>query len=355
MCVRLRLSPHRLTHERGAGGQWTGVETLVRSFVAFSPISRGRERQVVVSWVRSKVGRVLRESGVIAPVPDAFTPTQVEQIRSVIADQAQSTPPPETVRRDILDSYASAAPSAQLALDIFPGEWSSKLPDELNVTSGHAELFADARIETAIEWFGDAIDGARVCELGPLEGGHTYMLDRAGAEVYAIESNSRAFVKCLISKELLGMPHARFLRGDFVQYLRTNSDRYDLMLASGVLYHMVDPMELLRLMAAFADHLVIWTHYFDADIVMNSDLARQFQAEPDAVQIGDTTYTLHPREYLEALTWGGFCGGPETYARWMERQDILDCLDRLGFNDVEVAFDHPDHQNGPSFMLLARR
>ena len=51
-------------------------------------------------------------------------------------------------------------------------------------------------------------------ELGPLEGAHTYMLDRAGAsEVVAIEGNTRAFLKCLITKELLSMPSARFLVG----------------------------------------------------------------------------------------------------------------------------------------------
>ena len=40
------------------------------------------------------------------------------------------------------------------------------------------------------------VDGRRVLELGPLEGGHSYMLQRAGAaRVLAIEANTRAFLK----------------------------------------------------------------------------------------------------------------------------------------------------------------
>ena len=104
-----------------------------------------------------------------------------------------------------------------------------------------------------------------------------------------------------------------------------------------------------------SDRLAIWTHYFDADVVMSGTSARQFQADPVEVRTGEATYLLHPRDYLDALGWGGFCGGPETFARWMERDDILDCLRRLGFDDVRIEFDEPHHVNGPCFLLLATR
>ena len=171
----------------------------------------------------------------------------------------------------------------------------------------------------------------------------------------AIESNSRAFLKCLVSKELLSFQRARFQRGDFVEFLKSNREQYDLVLASGVLYHMTDPLELLELMASSGRRLAIWTHYFDERIIMGSELARQFQLEPEPVSVGDVTYILHPREYLEALSYEGFCGGPETYARWMERDDLLDALRALGFDQVEVSHDHRDHKHGPSLLLLAER
>lgn len=254
----------------------------------------------------------------------------------------------------ILDNYAGGAPSAQLAVDAFKGEWSSKLPDELDVESGSVPLFADPQIARAIHWLGDDLTGVRVLELGPLEGGHTYMLDRAGAEVHAIESNSRAYLKCLVTKELLGLKRAKIGRGDFVAYLKESSERYDVVLASGVIYHMVDPVELLTLIAAASDRLIIWSHYYDDEIIQNSPMARQFQEPTVPITVGAGTYHLHPRDYLEALAWGGFCGGPASYANWMERDDLLGTLDNLGFDQLEIR-DDPHHVNGPAFSILAER
>ena len=255
-----------------------------------------------------------------------------------------------------LDAYASGAPSAQAAVDVFAGEWSSALPAHLGVTAGQAALFDDARIHTAIEWLGGDLTGRRVLELGPLEGGHTSMLDAAGAEVLAVEANARAFLKCLVVKELLDLRRSHFVRGDFMAYLEQAEERFDVLVASGVLYHMTDPVKALRLMAARSDQLVLWTHYFDESGVSAASLEQQFGAEPETIEDDGATYTLHPRDYYpSSLQWGGFCGGPETFARWMERGDILDALARLGFDDVSVGQETHEHRSGPNFLVLARR
>ncbi len=83
-------------------------------------------------------------------------------------------------KTSILDAYVHAAPSGQAALQIFDGEWSSKLPPPYDKVSGSSELFQDARIEWMLEVLG-GVKGLRVLELGPLEAGHTCMLERAGA------------------------------------------------------------------------------------------------------------------------------------------------------------------------------
>jgi Methyltransferase domain len=255
-----------------------------------------------------------------------------------------------------LDSYTSGAPSPQEAVDVFRGEWSSALPAHLGVTAGRAELFDDPRIKTAIEWLGGDLAGRRVLELGPLEGGHSAMFAGAGAEVLSVESNARSFLKCLIVKELLGLRNVRFVRGDFVAHLEQSDERYDVLVASGVLYHMTDPLKVLGLMAGASDQLVVWTHYFDAEALSSAALEQQFSTEPETIEHHGATYTLHPRDYLSsALNWGGFCGGSESFARWMERDDILGELARLGFDEVVVAQDQRDHVNGPNVLVFARR
>ncbi len=257
--------------------------------------------------------------------------------------------------RSILDAYVHTAPSAKNALDIFAGEWASNLPAPLPpVQPGRAGLFDDARIR----WANDALGGfdrRSVLELGPLEGGHTYMVEQLGAStVLAIESNTRAFLRCLIVKELLGM-RARFVCGDFVEYLRNNQERFDVVLASGVLYHMRNPVELLKLVSNVTDRILLWTHYYAPEIIqMRRDLRPKFTGHLSAEAAG-FTHTLHRYEYQGALDSPGFCGGSADHSFWLSREDILAALHHFGFTRIDVGFEAPDHPNGPSFAVAAQR
>ncbi len=255
--------------------------------------------------------------------------------------------------RRVLDVYVHEAPTEKNALDIFAGEWSSKLPLPLPpVKPGQAELFDDTRIRWANDVLG-GFAGRSVLELGPLEGGHTYMVERYGAaSVLAVESNTRAFLKCLVVKELLGM-HARFACGDFVEYLRSATDRFDVVLASGVLYHMRDPVGLLELISKVTDRVLLWTHYYDAQAI-DPKLRPKFTGD-DAAEVGGFRHTLHRYEYQAALGWAGFCGGSADHSFWLSREDILRALRHFGFARCDVAFEAPDHQNGPSFAVAAQR
>src|SRR5512140_2769352 len=109
--------------------------------------------------------------------------------------------------------FFGVAPTDQNALDLFAGEWSSQPPaDRPDLKAGATPLFDDPRISWAhhrlIELGLDGgFAGRSVIELRPLEGGHSYLMDRLGANsVTAIEANARAYLKCLIAKEVLGMP-----------------------------------------------------------------------------------------------------------------------------------------------------
>ena len=261
------------------------------------------------------------------------------------------------VRNLVLDQYIKSNPNPQNAVDIFKGEWASKFPEPFSyLEAGSSLLFEDPRILWAAKQLG-GVEGKNVLELGPLEGGHTYMLERLGAaSILSIEANTRAYLKCLIAKEILGIKKARFLCGDFVEYLRNNDQRFDVAIASGVLYHMKNPVELIALLSKVTDKLFIWTHYYDEEIISKNPLI------PDN-KFGDCTtfeysgfrHELHRYEYDRALDSMGFCGGSDIFSNWTSREDILACLARFGFNDVQVGFDHLEHPNGPAFALSAIR
>lgn len=255
----------------------------------------------------------------------------------------------------VLDEYVSHVYSPQAVVDLFKGEWASSFPKACGLEAGRSPLFEDGRIPWTAEILG-GIEGMRVLELGPLEGGHTYMLEQAGAaEVVAVEANRRAYLKCLIVKELLGM-QAKFRLAEMNAELEQMQEVFDLCVASGVLYHQQDPLRSLQLLAKVSDRLMLWTHYYDADHIRKLGLEGYFHKRPgDTKKLGDLTIAYHPREYKEALEHAGFCGGATPHVNWMQREDILAVLQQLGYAHIETGFEHHDHPNGPAFALVATR
>jgi hypothetical protein len=243
--------------------------------------------------------------------------------------------------------FNAERPSDQSAVDIFKGRWASALPaDGGPLSAGDAPLFtADSRPGFAARAFGaapEAIAGARVLELGPLEGGHTYQLEKLGADVLAIEGNAEAYLKCLIVKEIFGLK-ARFMLGDFQSYLRDGAPRFDLIFASGVLYHMADPLALIGQICRAAPRSVVWTHYYDPQ------LCRGFRREMGGESGPDVP---HYRRAYRFRGWGRFWGGLASYSCWLERESILDAFRRGGHGFVEVVDENRAHPHGPCFTFI---
>lgn len=247
-------------------------------------------------------------------------------------------------------------PSAQNVIDMLSGDWTSMMPAGSGlVSTGNIPLFDDPRIAFVERVLGP-VQGMDVLELGPLEGAHTYTLHRLGARsVTAIEANPRAFIRCLCVKEVFGLVRAKFLLGNFLPYLEELQSKVDLIVASGVLYHMTGPLGLLDLLCRNTDRLFLWTHYFDAAVIAGRADAAIFD-EPAEIRLGSFACEAAVRRYpQEALAWNGFTGGAAPYAVWLSRDGLLAFLKDRGFTSVTVDFDQPDHPNGPALALCARR
>jgi len=243
--------------------------------------------------------------------------------------------------------FETRAPSSQNAVDIFSGKWATNLDNVCGVeNTGHADLFFDARIALAAECLGKTgrFDGMSVLELGPLEGAHTYQIEKLGASpLIAIESNTEAFLKCLVVKELLAMT-AKFRCGDFCKLLEAESERYDLIFASGVLYHMSDPVSLIKSICDACDKCFIWTHY-------QSDTAIETkQRNPKHVTISGFSTTLFEMPYPD-MQDDHFWGGNRETAAWMPRDEIIRAFAFFGLNQHRILQDHPGHPAGASFSF----
>src|ERR671912_2288124 len=132
--------------------------------------------------LRTRIGNRLKKAGVIYR-PTSFTEQQVRQLEaaSTAAVTATEQPVIETLAGiqaqldrleqavgsgafDALEAYAHGAPTPQTALDIFEGEWSSRLPEELgDARAGAIPLFADDRLAWALDVLG-GVEGRSVLE-----------------------------------------------------------------------------------------------------------------------------------------------------------------------------------------------
>jgi hypothetical protein len=255
-------------------------------------------------------------------------------------------------RRMVPDSGSvTAAPTAQQTIKLID-DWITAFPPAAGIDSGgHVRLFEDTRAAWGIERLG-GVKGKDVLELGPLEGAHTYLLDRAGANsITAIEAHKRGYLKCLLTKEVMGIDNAHFLLDNFLPWLDGTTRRFDVIWASGVLYHMTEPLTLLQLIARHTDNVFIWTHYFPEG--GNPHRPPFFRARRMAFEGRDI---LHfDRLYLRPRWRSLACGGVGVGSCWLRRDDILFVLRALGFSRIETAFEDQSVPYRHSFALVAAK
>jgi hypothetical protein len=151
------------------------------------------------------------------------------------------------------------------------------------------------------------------------------------------------------------MKRVKYLCGDFVEYLKTSPEQFDLIVSSGVLYHMRNPVELIALLASHTNRIFMWTHYYeDSRIKSDLNLRHKFPSR-SLVEVQGFSHTLYRQEYQVSLNVAGFCGGSENYSSWLTRTDLLNALSHFGFKDVRIEHEQLDHPHGPCFSLVATK
>lgn len=266
--------------------------------------------------------------------------------------------PTATARRakgQPLDQYETGLPTDQMAIDLLPG-WNCSFPEEFGLTAGSLGLFHDARILWALERFG-SIEGKTVLEIGPLEGMHTHMLNqRRPARIDAIEANRLCYLRCLVAGQILDLDRAKFYLGNVLEWLERRDLRYDLIVASGVLYHMADPANLLRLASMRTDALFLWTHFYLEEAMPPDDPRRKpFSGRETTVEVSGVKVRCFERSYKNTTRNASFCGGMNDRHYWLHRDDILALLPALGYTHIDIGSEDLGHPGGPCFSLMARR
>lgn len=265
------------------------------------------------------------------------------------------------------DGICREAPSPQTEIDIFSGHWLYELPVE-NTVSGVAKDFFSQHptVWMAEQAFGPITD-MTCLELGPFEGEVSYSLHNAGAKVTSIEARRRNFLKCLVVKNLLDMSRVRYMLGDFIRYLEQPGPRFDLCMATGVLYHMPEPLRLIELLAERCDRIVIGTAYvapqiFDLESIPDSSgLPKVAWNFPDKTGELFEYKGLTVRQYRQVyafdpeIHWTHGAGGHEMHSQMLGVEDIMKAVDHFGFRTVGRIIDNPDGDRSPTVYFCAER
>lgn len=182
------------------------------------------------------------------------------------------------------------------------------------------------------------------------------MMHQVGARlITAGEANARAYLKYLLVKELYQLQDATFLHGEVMAYLAETEQRFEVCVASAILYHMSDPAGFLERCAQVSRRLFSWTHYAIPETIAQHPVLKDKITDCELAEFRGHEYTLYHYAYQEALGWEGFCGGAATTCRWITRDAIMAILRHCGYHKVDVLFDEPEqHPNGPHLCLMTQ-
>ncbi|HVA50927.1 MAG TPA: methyltransferase domain-containing protein [Pirellulales bacterium] len=191
----------------------------------------------------------------------------------------------------------------------------------------------DTRLQLLLDRLGPAaLAGRRVLEPGCLDGHLTVGLCGAGADVTAFDVRPSCVIKTFARSLAFGF-QPRLLLHDARRMAELGT--FDLVYHSGVFYHLEDPVEHLRSIAAMAPMMALDTH------------------------------TARPEEPLDAIDgyegcWAGEFGwhdeqsglGPRSF--WLTRPELFRLFNECGFAQ-ETLWQDDAAPNGPRGFYLLKR
>ena len=194
----------------------------------------------------------------------------------------------------------------------------------------------DIRTQLVVDACGGSLDGRTVVDLGCLEGGFTLAFAQGGAaSALGIEARELSVQRCELAKTLLGVENAEFVIADIKDELGRH-DPFDVVFATGILYHVADPAGFLRTMRSACGHVAL----------VDTHIARLDAATHDCSPIvsrdsyGSTARGRMFPEYppdvsddaKEAMAWAAYS---DADAFWPLEDDLVQMMHDAGFARVE--------------------
>lgn len=195
---------------------------------------------------------------------------------------------------------------------------------------------ADARFDLVVEACGGSLDGRTTVDLGCLEGGFTLAFAQHGARhALGIEARELSVRRCELARDLLGVTNSEFVRADIKEELERR-EPFDVVFATGILYHVSDPAAVLVAMRAACSQVAL----IDTHVAHPQEPTHNCSGEV-VRESGGHTYRgrMYP-EYAptaddverEGRLWAAWS---DADAFWPYEDELVAMITRAGFATVE--------------------
>jgi 2-polyprenyl-3-methyl-5-hydroxy-6-metoxy-1,4-benzoquinol methylase len=174
------------------------------------------------------------------------------------------------------------------------------------------------------------LEGKRILELGPLEGGHTLAMSRLGArEIVSVEGRPENFVKCSLVKSLYSINNANIVFGDLRSVDLASLGEFDICVCLGVLYHLPNPFRALEAICNVCDRVYIWTHCASDTYPEGSTVTAELDSMCD-----DIERVYEGKYYGEVMKKPQ--AGLQSRSFWLTLDALSDAVRDSGFDKLEV-------------------
>jgi SAM-dependent methyltransferase len=198
-------------------------------------------------------------------------------------------------------------------------------------------LTGRSREQRCLPFFDVFPDAERILELGPLEGEDTVFLARHPGvrQVVALEGRPDNLERASLRIQMEGLTNVSLVLGDIEAIDLGSLGTFDAALCSSVLYHVTRPWNLLRRLLAATPRVLIWTHYWAAGDMEQTD---------QGYRVRDVAEEF-PIEGMRGLS---------SHSTWFDRESLFRAISDAGWKSVETV-DERCHQPVSEITVSARR
>ena len=220
------------------------------------------------------------------------------------------------------------------------GAWSEDIPLPYGKwTKGNGEV-PHRRLKRSIQIIRDVMGGhfesARILDLGCLDGIYSIECALQGAHVLGIDVRKGHIEKCLLAKRALQLENLDFRTGDVRAILAEPMDPFDVILCSGLLYHLNAP-DVFDVIERIYER-TLRVAIFDTHVSLNPTSTVSFREKlyhgHTAIEHGDNATPAD----IEDAGWSSF-GNRASF--WLTRPSLVNALAEIGFSSVYECLTPP--------------